>query len=93
MQETLQAVNNHKYSNVLDDIGKSDITYLVNFNLLKEYFEMKNLTVKSIVTQKFFLEKMGIIERAKILEKNMNNKEKCNMFFIYFESPHLSCVW
>ena len=69
-----------KLDKLLSHIGKSDITYLVNFNLLKEYFEMKNLTVKNIVTQKFFLEKMGIIERAKILEKNMNNKEKCNMF-------------
>ena len=69
-----------KLDKLLSHIGKSDITYLVNFNLLKEYFEMKNLTVKNIVTQKFFLEKMGIIDRAKILEKNMNNKEKSNMF-------------
>ena len=82
-QNTLQTVMKNKkvkLDKLLSHIGKSDITYLVNFNLLKEYFEMKNLTVKNIVTQKFFLEKMGIIERAKILEKNMNNKEKCNMF-------------
>ena len=82
-QNTLQTVMKNKkvkLDKLLSHIGKSDITYLVNFNLLKEYFEMKNLTVKNIVTQKFFLEKMGIIDRAKILEKNMNNKEKSNMF-------------
>ena len=35
MYETLQAVNNHKHSNVLEDIGDSDITYNINFNLFK----------------------------------------------------------
>ena len=28
---------------LLNHIGKADITYLVNFNLLKEYFEKKKL--------------------------------------------------
>ena len=32
MHETLQAVNNHKYSNVLENIGDSDITYNINFH-------------------------------------------------------------
>ena len=32
MHETLQAVKNHKYSNILEDIGNSDITYNINFN-------------------------------------------------------------
>ena len=50
------------------NLGKADITYLINFNLLKKFFK-KKLKVKKIVSQKFFLEKMGIIERAKILEK------------------------
>ena len=34
------------------------------------------MKIKKIVTQKFFLERMGIIERAKILEKNMTFKQK-----------------
>ena len=34
------------------------------------------MNVKKIVTQKFFLEKMGIVERAKILEKKMDLKQK-----------------
>jgi len=37
MHETLQAINNHKYSNVLEDIGHSDITYNINFIYLKIY--------------------------------------------------------
>ena len=76
---TIQAVmHNKKISakRMLSNIGKSDITSLVNFNLLKEYFFKKNLKVKNVVTQKFFLERMGIIERAQILEKKMTNKQQ-----------------
>ena len=63
---------NHLFKN----LGRADITSLVNFSLLKEYFFINKLKVKEIVSQKFFLEKMGIIERAKILEKNMTFKQK-----------------
>ena len=71
-------MNNKKISAkaMLGNLGRTDITSLVNFNLLKEYFHKKNLKVKKIVTQKFFLERMGIIERAQILEKKMSNVEK-----------------
>ena len=70
-----------KMENLINHIGEVDITYLVNFSLLKEFFEKKNLKVKNIVTQKFFLETMGIIERAKIIEKNMNEQQRKDMFF------------
>ena len=76
---TLQAiVKNKKISiNSLHRyLGDADITYLVNFNLLKEYFLKKKFKIKNVVTQKFFLERMGIMERAKILEKKMDNKQK-----------------
>ena len=65
----------HKDS-LLKCIGKADITSLVNFSLLNEFFSKQRLNVKKIVTQKFFLERMGIIERAKILEKKMNERQK-----------------
>ena len=53
---------------------------MVNFKLLNEYFIKNNLKVKKIVTQKFFLEKMGIIERANILSQKMNFKEQSNLY-------------
>ena len=71
-KNTLQLVMKNKkikIDNLIESLGKADITSLVNFSLLKEYFIKKNLNVEKIVSQKFFLEKMGIIERAKILEK------------------------
>ena len=83
-KSTIQAVMKNKkieMEQLPKNLGKADITSLVNFKLLKEYFLKSDLKVKKIVSQKFFLEKMGIIERAKILEKNMSNKEKEYMFF------------
>ena len=53
---------------------------MVNFNLLNEYFVKHNLKVKKVVTQKFFLEKMGIVDRANILSQKMNFKEQSNLY-------------
>ena len=40
-QNTLQSVMKHKKNNLLDNLGKADITAHVNFNLLNEFF-LKN---------------------------------------------------
>ena len=79
-KNTLQSLVKHKKNKLLDNLGKADITSLVNFNLLNEYFIKNNLKVKKIVTQKFFLEKMGIIERANNLSQKMNFKEQSNLY-------------
>ena len=79
-KNTLQSLIKHKRNRLLDNLGKADITSLVNFNLLNEYFIKNNLKVKKIVTQKFFLEKMGIIERANNLSQNMSFKEQSNLY-------------
>ncbi len=78
-KNTLQAIINNKkikMSNLHKNLGSADITYLVDFKLLKEFFLKKKFKLKKIVNQKFFLERMGIINRARILEKKMNKKQK-----------------
>ena len=79
-KNTLQSLFNHKKNKLLDNLGKADITSLVNFNLLKEYFIKNNLKVKKIVTQKFFLERMGIIERANNLSQKMSFRDQSNLY-------------
>ncbi len=82
-ENTIQIVmKNRKIQkkNLLKYFGKADITSLVNFSLLNEFFLKEKLNVKKIVSQKFFLERMGIVERAKILEKSMNKAQKKYMF-------------
>jgi len=66
---------------LFQNIGSADITSLVNFNLLKTYFKKKNLKTNNIITQEFFLKKMGIINRAQILSKKMNFKEKTELYY------------
>ena len=78
-KNTLQAVMENKkmdMSYLLKNLGRADITSLVNFKLLREYFTKNKLKVKKIVSQKFFLEKMGIIERAQNLSINMTFEQK-----------------
>ena len=79
-QNTLQSVMNHRKNYLLDNLGRADITSHVNFSLLDEFFLKKNLKTKKIISQKKFLENMGIIERAKILSKRMNFKEQTNLY-------------
>ena len=74
---SLQAIKNHKFSNILENIGQSDITSLVNFKKLAKIAENHNLQ-KYIVTQKEFLESLGVeIRRQKLLENK--TKEEQNL--------------
>jgi NADH dehydrogenase [ubiquinone] 1 alpha subcomplex assembly factor 7 len=81
MHETLQAVNNHKYSNVLKNIGESDITYNINFNLFKKFIDQFNDLNTIISNQKKFLTSMGILQRAEILSKNISFSKKTDLFY------------
>jgi NADH dehydrogenase [ubiquinone] 1 alpha subcomplex assembly factor 7 len=77
---TLQSVKNHKRNLMFDNVGDADITSLVNFNLLKKYLGKKKLKINSVVTQEFFLKRMGIINRAKMVSQKMSFKEKSNLY-------------
>ena len=79
--DSLQSIRKHKYGNTLENIGNSDITSHVNFELFSEFLKKNKLDVKKVIPQNEFLQKMGIIERASILSKKMTFKEKANMFY------------
>ena len=81
MHETLQAVKNHEYSNILKNIGKSDITYNINFDLFKKFISKFNGVQSIITNQKKFLTNMGIMERAEIVSKNQPFSKKADTFF------------
>jgi NADH dehydrogenase [ubiquinone] 1 alpha subcomplex assembly factor 7 len=79
-QNTLQSVMSHKKNNLLNNLGKADITSHVNFRLLSEFFIKNNLNVEKVVSQQKFLKNMGIIERAEIISKRMKFRDKSNMY-------------
>ena len=79
-QNTLQSVMKHRKNNLLSNLGAADITAQVNFKLLEEFFLKNDLKTKSLISQKKFLENMGIIERAKILAKKMKFTEQSDLY-------------
>jgi NADH dehydrogenase [ubiquinone] 1 alpha subcomplex assembly factor 7 len=81
LKNTLQAVSKHKYSNVLGVFGKSDITYNLSFDLLNQIIKKLGSLCSLITNQKEFLMKLGIMERAEILTKNMPFIKKASVYF------------
>ena len=79
-QNTLQSVIKHKKNNLLDNLGKADVTAHVNFTLLNEFFSKNGLKIKNVISQKNFLETMGILERAKIVAKKMKFTEQSDLY-------------
>ena len=81
MKNTLQAISNKKHSNILKNIGNSDITHNINFYLFKKIIsKIKGLKEKT-TTQKKFLVKMGIKERAEIISRNKSFMIKSDIFY------------
>jgi len=81
MFDTLQSVRKHKKNIFLENIYKADITHLINFNFFKQ--KIINLEIDSVnlTTQREFLLKMGILERAEIISKNMPFSKKSDIYF------------
>ena len=81
MKNTLQAVSNHKFVNILENIGNVDITHNINFNLFKNFVKRFKKLKINFTTQKKFLLKMGIRERAEIISKNQKFLVKADVFY------------
>ena len=81
MRDSLQSVYKHNFNNVLDNFGKSDITYNLNFFLLKKIVKKLNLKVVGLTNQKNFLTKLGILNRAEILAKNLQFSKKADIYY------------
>ena len=81
MIDSLQSIYKHNFNNVLDNFGKSDITYNLNFFLLKKIVKKLNLKVVGLTSQKKFLTKLGILDRAEILAKNLQFSKKADIYY------------
>ncbi len=81
MKDTLQAISNHKFANILDNIGKVDITHNINFNFFKKYTKFLGNLENNLTTQRKFLINMGINERAEIISRNSNFSKKADIYY------------
>ena len=81
MKNTLQAVLKHKYCDVLEGFGNSDITYNLSFNLINRMVKELSSLNSLNTTQGEFLTKLGILERAEVLSKKMLFSKKADIYF------------
>ena len=80
MHNTLKAISNQKYSNVLENIGDSDITHNINFYLFKNIIKKIGKLEENITTQRNFLINIGIQKRAEIISKNLVFSKKVDVY-------------
>ena len=81
MKDTLQAIYKKKYSKILENVGKSDITYNINFDLIKKISKKFQHLNVNFTSQKKFLISLGIHQRAEIISKNKTFTEKADIFY------------
>jgi len=81
MKNTLQAVSKHKYCDVLKGFRNSDITYNINLNLINLIIKKLGSCSSISTTQKKFLTRLGIFDRAKILSEKMPFSKKADIYF------------
>ena len=76
---TLQSVSMHKKSHIFENLGKQDITSLVNFGELINIANDCKLKILSYCTQREFLIKNGIQKRKERLKENLSYTKKENI--------------
>lgn len=76
---TLQAVKNHTYHPILEEIGQADITAHVNFKALHNIVSEYQTLTYDISTQGAFLKRMGIHERTEQLLSCASDNQKKNL--------------
>ncbi len=81
MFNTLQSVKKHKKNNFFENVYQSDITHMVNFNYYKKKIKDMKLDLLKLTTQREFLIKMGILERAEIISNKLSFSQKSDIYF------------
>ena len=81
MKDTLIAIKNHKIINLFKEFGNSDITYNLNYKLLKKITNILKLKCQGITTQRNFLIKLGIQQRAEIISRNLPFTRKADIYY------------
>jgi len=81
MKNTIKSIYNHKHVDLLNNFGKADITYNINFKIIEKILKNFNLKIRGKTNQKKFLLNLGIINRAEIISKNLPFSKKADIFF------------
>ncbi len=74
--DTLQALKDHSYHDVLADVGDADLTAHVDFHALKEAAKNAGAAVYGAITQGAFLSRLGASVRAQMLCQRASEEQK-----------------
>jgi NADH dehydrogenase [ubiquinone] 1 alpha subcomplex assembly factor 7 len=74
--DTLQAVKNHRFVPVLENIGEADLTSHVDFSALRRVAAENGMNCRTLATQGEFLRSFGVEHRAEVLMRNASNIQK-----------------
>ena len=81
MKDTLIAIKKHKITDLFLEFGNSDITYNLNYKLLKKITNILKLKCQGITTQRNFLINLGIQQRAEIISRSLPFSRKANIYY------------
>ncbi len=81
MKDTLLSIKKHKITNILRGFKNSDITYKLNFKLLKKFADILKLKCQGITTQRKFLINLGIMQRAEIISRKQSFLKKADIYY------------
>tara|TARA_B100001996_G_scaffold44480_1_gene32140 strand:- start:1730 stop:2782 length:1053 start_codon:yes stop_codon:yes gene_type:complete len=81
MKDTIQSVYKHRKNELFNNVGKSDITHHVSFNLISKFAKKFQLKCSNVITQSDFLINLGILKRAEIISRNLPFTKKANIYF------------
>ena len=76
---TLDALSRQQFVDVLSSPGKVDVTAGVDFAVLAAVAAQKGIVVADLITQREFLEQMGILSRADALRAQANDAQRTNI--------------
>ena len=77
--DTLQALRGHRFADVLEAPGMSDLTTHVDFAALARAAQGQGLAVQGPVAQGIFLMRLGIAERAQALARNAGDGQRADI--------------
>ena len=81
MKNSLQSVYKHSFNNIFNNLGKADISYSLNFFLIKKIAKKLNLNVAGLTDQRSFLTNLGILHRAEIMSNNLKFTKKADIYY------------
>ncbi|GFZ95291.1 ATP synthase subunit beta [Elstera cyanobacteriorum] len=73
--DSLQAVRRHEYHPVLKDPGEADLTAHVDFEAVGQAARLTGVDVHGPIEQGLFLTRLGIVERAKRLVRDLDRAQ------------------